>query len=197
MKYPLNTLHSQSSYLSLCKWCLHGFSTFIFILLTSLVSVSSAENGQFSEGSIKAAYIFNFLRFVEWPEVPTNFDVCVLNPKKSYMSPFEALESQTLGGRKLMIEYLKAEELPTQLKQCHVLFVTDNDDGDQAMALNYSKDLPILTIGESSDFLENGGMVYLANRNNKIRFDISLDPVEQSDLRITSRILRLADNVIQ
>ncbi|MDD2219678.1 MAG: YfiR family protein [Desulfoplanes sp.] len=145
---------------------------------------------------IKAAYIFNFAKFIEWPEQAFKdknqpFSIVIMGDKK-HLQCFESLESRTIHGRKIDITYCTSpEKLTTQ--SCYILFVTDQplSRGCQSFLTNNSR--PILTIGNSAHFIQAGGMIAFVQRDNKIRFAINQSKARQNNLCISSRLLRLAE----
>ncbi|MFA7166337.1 MAG: YfiR family protein [Desulfoplanes sp.] len=148
------------------------------------------------EYRIKAAYIFNFAKFIEWPEQAFRdknqpFSIVIMGDKK-YLQCFESLKSKTIHGRKINIKYCTSpEKLTTQ--SCHILFVTDQpfSQGCQSFLTNDSRQ--ILTIGKSAAFIHAGGMIAFIQRDNKIRFAINQSKARQNNLCISSRLLRLAE----
>jgi hypothetical protein len=147
------------------------------------------------EHRVKAVFLFNFAQFVEWPEAVFN------GPKDSLVvgilgeNPFddfldEVVKGETVREHPIVVRRFKRVE---DIKECHVLFIGPSEaarlDGEVA-ALKARK---ILTVGESRDFLEHGGMVLFVNEGGRVRFKINLDAVQEADLSVSSKLLRLAE----
>jgi len=176
---------------------------FILVLVLSVFITSHAAEAldtettpEILEYRIKAAYIFNFAKFIEWPEQAFRdknqpLSIVIVGDKK-HLQCFESLESKTIHGRKIDITYCTSPEKLTA-KSCHILFVTDQplSRGCQSFLSNDSR--PILTIGKSAAFIHAGGMIAFVQRDNKIRFAINQSKARQNNLCISSRLLKLAE----
>lgn len=140
------------------------------------------------EQRVKAAYLFNFTKFVEWPADAIAADspltICVAAP-----SPFGQTLDDTVRG-----ELVNGHALATRVVRdpagCHVLFVPGNVTS--LPLLREARSKPILTVGESPDFLRDGGIVKFVMHEGKVKFEISPDAAARAHLRISSRLLRLA-----
>jgi hypothetical protein len=143
------------------------------------------------EYRLKAAFIFRFPQFVEWPasalEKRPTVDLCVLEP-----SPFggvlsELVVGESLDGRALAVRRVGAAEGAS----CHLLYLP-TAVRDRKAVLERIRQSPILTVSDAPDFLAEGGMVQLRVINNRVRFEISLRSAELAGLRISPQLLRLA-----
>jgi hypothetical protein len=146
------------------------------------------------EYDVKAAFLLNFSRFVEWPAARRgqSFRLCTLEP-----DPFGArLEAATVGesweGRPIELRRL------TSLRDadCHLLYVpapaTARFHADQSGLAGQA----VLVVGESADFLTRGGMIRLFVESNRVRFSVNQQACERAGLRVSSRLLRLAREVV-
>jgi len=139
------------------------------------------------EYKVKTAFLYNFIRFVEWPPAAQSgqVTVCVAgrNPLGSFLE--ETVKGETLDGRPIVPRVI-LEPDPT----CRVIFIPDG--AATSAYLRAARGAPVLTIGETNDFLEAGGIVRFYMDNGKVRFEISPQAAERAQLRISSRLLRLA-----
>jgi hypothetical protein len=139
------------------------------------------------EYGVKAAYLLNFARFVEWPADPADtgpLTICVAGT-----NPFGDVLDETLRGELVNGRSVRARPA-RQGERCHVLFVPVDVPPDA-----YIKSLrtqPVLTVGERADFLRHGGMVNFVIEAGRVRFEIDADAAERVKLKISSRLLRLA-----
>jgi hypothetical protein len=140
------------------------------------------------EYRVKAAYLFNFTKFVEWPAAALRADepltICIAG-----MNPFgdtldETLRGESVGGRPLTARAV------TDGDGCHVLFVPEGVPA--ATLLLNMRAKPVLTVGESPEFLRQGGVVNFVMQDGKVRFEISQDAATKAHLRISSHLLRLS-----
>jgi hypothetical protein len=139
------------------------------------------------EYQVKAAYLFNFVKFVDWPAnaSPGPITICVVG-----RNPFgTALDDTTLGetvdGRSVV-----ARTVTGVGPGCHVAFVPQGVN--PAAALRAARMLPVLTVGEASGFIENGGIINFVLDAGAVRFEIDQQAASRVGLQISSRLLRLA-----
>jgi hypothetical protein len=157
-----------------------------------VVALVFALRGQAQEASleyrVKAAYLFNFTKFVEWPAgaVPDGkpFTICVAGTNPFADALEETIRGETVAGRSLQSRRAQGDE------PCQVLFVPH--DVDPVPILKRTRMQPVLTVGESPDFLQHGGIINFVRDGGKVRFEISQDAAMLAQLRISSRLLRLA-----
>jgi hypothetical protein len=141
------------------------------------------------EYRVKAAYLFNFTRFVEWPAgafADTKaFSICVAGK-----NPFGTALSSTFAGERAAGLPLAARVVnPGGASSCHVLFVPRG-----IAAAAYLRGIgasPVLTVGESPGFLAQGGAINFVLESGRVRFEIDQTAAERARLRVSSRLLRL------
>ena len=150
------------------------------------------------EYQVKASLIFNFAQFVDWPagaeaQDTANFHLCIVG-RDQFGPALTTLEREIIHGKRLKIDrFPSLGEL--QLGGCQVLFVALSSDDEIRQALQASKGLQVLTIGESSNFVQQGGIIGLAVQDNKIVFDINRDAALDARLEISAKLLRIARKV--
>jgi hypothetical protein len=147
------------------------------------------------EYEVKAAFLYNFIKFTEWPASAVRpgepFRVCTFGD-----DPFGgALEKIVAGdeadGRPIVVEHAVAEGVPGR---CQVLFVPRTQAGRAALALRAAGTGPVLSVGESADFLRAGGIVNFVVEAGHVRFDVNVEVAAARGIRISSKLLRLARN---
>ncbi len=156
-----------------------------------------AQTNVSKEYQIKAAFIFNFAQFVEWPpeafpekETPLVVGVLGDDPFKGFLG--ELLHGEKAGNRPLGIEYYRRVE---EIKQCHILFISNSESKRLAQILARLKDRSILTVGEADGFAVNGGMIRFLPEGSKVRFRINNEAARAVRLSISFKLLRLAEIV--
>jgi len=164
-------------------------------LLIAMLPVSSEEPSRGQK--IKAAYIFNFLRFVQWPAyvLPEGgkLNICVLGPDK-FGGALQALEGRQVKGRAITVSFHSEFD---QIESCHLLFVSALSKDGLPKVLAAARPLNILSVSDVDDFSSLGGMIQFVSWRNKLRFEINLGAAEKSDLKISSELLRLAKTVVE
>ena len=149
-----------------------------------------------TEYQVKAAFLYNFAKFVKWPEDHTfgsTFVIAVLGE-----DPFGDLLEKTIAGktildRKVEIRRISSPEAPSQIQ---ILFVASSERKHLAQTLKALEGASVLTVGEMEGFTERGGMVAFQLTSDVVRFDVNLDQVERAGLKMSSQLIRLARSVI-
>ena len=143
---------------------------------------------------MKAAFLYNFARFIEWPAEAFPNDkspiaLCVFrhDPFGSVLD--EALRGKSINNRELQAR--RVNELP-ELKMCQVIFISGQEDKHLPEVLSSVKGASALVVGESQEFAERGGTVQFYLENNKLRFAVNLDAAQRARLQVSSRLLALA-----
>jgi uncharacterized protein DUF4154 len=149
------------------------------------------------EYQVKAAYVYNFAKFVEWP--PQSFDsadaplrLCVWND-----SSFQADLERIVSGKKIATHLVTvlAIRKEEQVKGCHLMFVGAAQMKRTRNLLAEWKKASVLTVGESGDFLESGGIINFVLQNEQVQFDVNSKAAADAGLQISSRVLSLARSV--
>lgn len=164
------------------------------ILLVSAMGKSSYAQS-FTEYEVKAAYIYNFAKFVEWPD-------SVFQSKTSPLilgiydgDPFgdilqKTFDGRLVNGRKWIIKYFKD---PEKIEKCNILFIPKLEMIELLKVLNAVKNKSILTVGDNvKDFCQTGGMLNFTPQNSKYRFEINNGEALKAKLIISSKLLILS-----
>jgi hypothetical protein len=150
------------------------------------------------EYKVKAAYLLNFTRYVEWPSTafPTAdapLVICVAGD-----DPFGSILDKIIDSRKSngrSIEIRRYREFDERLLVCHEVFIGAAKKNDEADILKRFSGLPILTVGETDSFLKNGGGIRLLIVGDAVHFEINMAATLGGALKISSRMLPLAKAV--
>ena len=152
-----------------------------------------AEPGPPREYQIKAAFLYNFVKFVEWPTktfADTNTPIIIgVLGKDPFGGALEPIEGKNVKGRKVVIRRFKGVR---DLKFSHVLFVSSSEKERLAQIMKTIKDWSVLTVGDMERFTEVGGIINLVIERNKVRFEVNLSNAERAGLKLSSRLLKLA-----
>ena len=150
-------------------------------------------SGQPTAYEVKAAYIFNLLPFTTWPasafasaDAPLN--VCVATPDPFGSILRRTFESERVGTHPVAVKTISS---PGAVRDCHVLFVGDDADGNGAFE-QASQNAPVLTIGESRQFQQRGGIITFVIENSRVRFDVNQQAAARAGLQLSSKILQVA-----
>ena len=145
------------------------------------------------ENALKAGYLFNFIKFVEWPPLAEGdvFTLCFLGADGVHDELAAVLPDKRLGRHRLASRRLSQSESPVG---CQVLYV--DSELMASMAGTVSARVPaLLTVSDANDFLRGGGIIELFAEGNRLRFRVNLENARRANLRISSSLLRLASSV--
>ena len=147
------------------------------------------------EYQLKAAFLFNFAQFVEWPKgsFSTDSESFVIgisgeNPFQSFLE--ELVAGEKVNGHPVTVRYYKPME---EIKNCHILFINQKEIKTGEQVSESLKNKNILTVSDASNFLGNGGMIRLFTKDNKIKIQINTEASKAANLVISSKLLRLAE----
>jgi hypothetical protein len=147
-----------------------------------------------SEYEVKAAFLYNFARFVEWPPEAAGGDdrpfvVAVLGD-----DPFGDALDRTLAGKTVASRPISVRRVssPEEAQRANIVFVCSSEKTNVTHVLRVLGGGRVLTVGEMSGFAEQGGMIGFRTEDRRIRFDINADQAHRAGLRISSQLLKLA-----
>lgn len=172
---------------------------FLFLCLAAggNLRANSADESAAEEYAVKAAFLYHFAQFVEWPEgafqnANSPLVYCTIGEDPFQGALDNSLKGKFVGARAVQVRHLRGIQ---EGQGCHLIFLGGGDK--QVLAtLALLRGNAILTVGESERFAKEGGMIGFCLEENKIRFEINLEAAEQANLRISSRLLTLAKTVI-
>ncbi len=149
-----------------------------------------------TEDNVKAGFVLNFAKYAEWPTAfmgSGELKICWLGP--------QALSGKLaeLGGVKAkgLVVRARQTERPEEWRDCHVLFIPASEVHRVDMVLRTLAQTPTLTVSDSPNFIQAGGMIGLKMLDGRIRFDINQRAARQVGLTLSSQLLRLAEEVLQ
>ena len=168
---------------------------FLVTLVTSGAFVRAAEPEPSKEDQVKAAYIFNFIQFTEWPSSALPQDSSPLTVGAicgdSLSRGIEgALSGKSLGSHPIVFKRLTPEKLESA--ECHVLIVCGVDIKVVDQTVGLARKKTILTVGDGADFSTSGGIIRFYKEESYVRFEINVKEAEKNGLRISSKLLKLA-----
>lgn len=147
-----------------------------------------------NEAQVKAAFVYNFAKFVEWPDNASSGPIVVgvLGDPHLKAAINDTLHDKTVRGRRFEVRDLS----PTDgVALCHILVIAFEDRDRVRQILHLALASPTLTIGDLDGFTDLGGVIELVLENNQFRFEINAGAARRGGLRVSSRLLRLARSV--
>ncbi len=163
-----------------------------------IATVPSARAAPPTEYEVKAAFLYNFSKFVEWPagtfatpDAPIK--VCFVGSSPIAAVFKDAVQGKSANGRRLVVMESASVQ---QTLSCHVDFV-GGLDADRLDELFHRVDgRPILTVGDDPSFAPQGGIIGLTTLQNKVRFEVNMIATKRAGLKLSSQLLKVAVRVI-
>ncbi len=176
--------------------------------------VEAEENKEYQ---IKAAFLYNFVKFVEWPKEKISKDanepiVIGIIGKDPFGDAIDIITGERVKDKKLVVKWFKSFEDSKKsdeknkpgvhmeieaIRKCHLLFFCSSEKTSIEEMMKSLKGSHALTVGEMNGFLESGGVINFIIENKKVRFEINTSAAKRARLEIRSQLLRLAKRVIE
>jgi hypothetical protein len=169
----------------------------LFTLVFMLGLKCRAQDSPPSEYQIKAAFIYNFARFVDWPTQAFATETSPMNIGILGKNVFGDTLLQAINGKEIKGHPLEFKEFDSviDVTNCQVLFISTSEKSHFSKILSRLQGTCVLTISENADdFIGNGGMINLVIVEDKVRFEINNDAAKKAGLTISSKLLSLAIN---
>ena len=180
-----------------------------FLALASFVAADAAraDSESSQEYQVKAAFLYNFINFVDWPEekLAESKDSITIGiiGKDPFGKAFEPIRNKQVKGKEILIRRFKGFEQSQQsgaqieaMRKCHLLFICRSEKKQLREIINSVKGRSVLAVGDVAGFLESGGIINFLMEDKKVRFEINNTAAKQAKLAIRSKLLRLAKRVI-
>jgi YfiR/HmsC-like len=171
---------------------LAGLILFVCALLSG--APLAAQSPALTEYEIKAGFLFNFTKFVEWPSgsfvnagAPIILGIVGESPFGNLL--IEAVAGKSVNGRLVQVRQMGENQ---NLQSCQILFVAPKDKRHAAKILEKLKGASVLTVGEGSSFSQSGGMIAFLVEGNKVRLEIDLQSVADAHLKISAKVIAVA-----
>lgn len=172
----------------------------LFLILGILpwrTTIPARAQSTADEYRLKAAFLFHFAQFIDWPADALAFtDIltfCTLGEDPFHGELEAAVEGKLAGARRLRVRHFKQ---PQDIQGCHALFVSSAERTRIPAVLAKLTSTAVLTVGETEDFVKQGGMIGFCLEGQKVRFEINLEAAQRAGFKISSRLLLLAKRVI-
>ena len=163
--------------------------------IASSVPAAARQRPGTVEGDIKAAFLFNFTKFVDWPAAaPAGpFQICTLAD-----GGFDALLTRTLSGESTGGRPIQraTPDSPDIARTCHILFISRRADGNAERWIAAVRGQPVLVVGESKTAEDAGAHITFVVEDNRVKFDVNDEAASRAGLTISSKLLRVARHVV-
>ena len=176
-----------------------GILRLTMVLLFAACSVlnGQAQSSKLSDYDIKAAYLFNFGRFVEWPsggDSPNGgpFTFCILGHDPFGLNLDHMLAGRTINNKAITVKRIATAE---ESSGCQVLFLDAEEQGKLNKIIEALDDEAVLTVSDIPEFSKHGGMIQFVEKENRVRFEVNLDATRRAGLTLSADLLKVATAV--
>ena len=169
------------------------FPYIFFILLGMLFALPIMALEQ-DEAAVKAAFVYNFTKFVEWPpEASNTLQLCMLGKTDPLLTALMNLEGKRSQGQNIHVRNVDRDA--GTLDGCRVIVVGTSEADRIAAILNNAQKQPALTVSEIDHFADAGGMIGLLVNNAKVQFEIDVQAAQRANLKLSAQLLKLAQKI--
>jgi hypothetical protein len=166
------------------------------VLAALLLCNRAARPQDVTEQALKAALVYNFAKFTEWPEdalrATASFTACALGDDAADALT-HTLKDRLLLGRGINVLRIK---VGGPVRSCHLLYVSGVTGAETAALVTAVRGAPVLTISDEENFARLGGIAYVFVENGRWRFDVNLDVARRARLQLSSKMLALAAHIL-
>jgi hypothetical protein len=178
----------MSSYVRRIRTCT---AALVAAVLLVWPAIAAQPRPKADEGGVKAAFLYNFTKFVEWPssaftDASSPFVVCAYAEASFRKKLEDILQGEQVRGRPVTVA------APDDGRGCHLLYFARDGSNHQSRILPGLRQTPVLSVGEGRPFLEQGGLIAFVLENDRVRFAISKRGADAAGLTISSQLLRVA-----
>lgn len=164
---------------------------YLVLLAALLVQGFPARTADGSEAALKAAFLYNFALYTEWPALGPAFEICIVG-KDALGDALDALGTKAVAGRPIHIRRLAGTEVPDE---CNLLFIAAAESDQLGKLLAPLASRPLLTVAEDGDDAAGKPMLRLTLEHGRLSFDANLTAARAAGLSFSAKLLRLARSV--
>ena len=157
------------------------------------VSPAPAEKGAHASlDDVEAAYLYNFGKFVRWPDSAGPMVICIAGPEPFHQAVVRLVEGERIDGRAVQVRVVESRE---GLSACSILFVETAQSQHVASYVAATSGRPVLTVSDAPDFLDRGGIIQFVLDGDHVRFAVNLTAASRNGLALSSELLKVAVRV--
>lgn len=162
----------------------------VFFSIATLTLNAEAAAEKPTDYQIKAAFVYNFLKFIDWPAGlhDGSMTLCILG-KDPFDNAVKVIEGKLIGEKQLLVKRIRSIQ---DVEEGDILFIAASEKRDIKALIETVNGLSILTIGDTKKYSRNGVIINFYIERKKVRFEINIDAAKRAGLRISSKLLSLA-----
>ena len=171
---------------------------FVFCLVhVPIPGTATGQEDSVDEYKLKAAMLYNLTHFVEWPDSAypdrqAPITLCILGQDPFASSLASTIPKETDNRRPMIVRHLQSDK---ETRGCHILYISSSERKTTAHIFSTLNGSCILTVGEMTQFAARGGIIQFSMEDQHVRFDINLEAASRAGLKISSKLLALAQIV--
>lgn len=169
----------------------------LLVAAVGVVCSVNAAGQSASLGELKAAFLFNFSKFIEWPDTaftdPANFTIGVIGDDRVVFELNEIVDGKKIGGRNIALKHLATKDNPAAVQ---ILYIGAGERSRLPAILLSLQGKSVLTVSDLDQFCAMGGMIQFQVERDRMRFDVNIEPTGRAGLTLNSKLLALARTVI-
>lgn len=163
------------------------------VVLSVTLATARPQAAHPTQYDVEAVYLFNFGKFVSWPQKnTTGFVICILGENPFGSALDRTISGENIAGRKVEDKRIARE---TDVAGCSILYISRSEEQHLPRIFSATRGLPLLTVSDIPDFAQRGGMIQFVVDNGKVRFQVNRAPAERSGLALSSELLKVAVRV--
>ncbi len=167
---------------------------FLGLVLGMQLLASAAVANDLEEYQVKAAFLYNFIAFTQWPDdIDQTLNICIYG-EDHFGQEIDKLQAKSVDNNNIKISRLTSLE---KSKECHALFISKSAIDNLPNILASVQGEPVLTIADSPEAAKKGVIINMNLAQNKINFEVNLESAHSAKLNISSKLLQLATEVYQ
>jgi len=174
--------------------CLRPWLALVVALVAAQLLL--AQGPKPTDYDVKAVYLYNFGRFVEWPASVTSkgdsFNVCILGQDPFGPALDARLANETIAGRSVTAKRISS---PQEALNCQILFLSSAEDNRLTKVIEVLDKGAVLTVSDMPQFAQRGGMIQFVLEGKKVRFEVNLIAAQRAGLTLSSELLKVATTV--
>lgn len=170
--------------------CVFILSQFLLALVIAISNVNVAQAEIDNSPAIKTGFLYNFFKFIEWPNPVDSYRLCATS-NTGLESFLITLDAKLVNNKPIKV-FTNVDN--QALKNCDLVFIGPSEDAAEINTI--LRGLPIVTVSDNQDFIEQGGMIELLEIENRLAFELNMDTAKTAGIHISAQMLKLAKNVI-
>lgn len=182
---------------SMALWTARIVSISVLLALLLCGSPIAAQPRQPGEYDVKAAYVFNFAKFTQWPNASgsqDSFSICVMGEDSFHGALEGIVAGEQLNGKKVAVRHVSTVH---EASECRIVFISKSESYRYKLVIGSLASAPVLTVSDLPDFAQDGGMIQLLLQGDRVKFEVNLEAAQKAHLSLSSQLLKVATKVLQ